>query len=207
MTARRRVCQADPPAVAPDQRPAAAAPLQVGVPGDPIGHRMEGDGRTHRLLGVERRVLHHHLSPARWRGWLPSIDAGWRSSMDRHRDHRAGISGDAAHARAGRRHRHAAGHRRLGRDRGEERLARGGPRRAGHSFNEALISEFPKGDTWIHGGFGARAGVPVHLDAARGRRRRRDRAGMGHAAAWCAVAALLSAAGLMHTISGLGDTS
>ena len=63
-------------------------------------------------------------------------------AVDRHRDQRAGVPGDAARARAGGRHRPAAGHRRVGRADGEERPARRGPgrRRRGRSARRSSAS-------------------------------------------------------------------
>ena len=49
----------------------------------------------------------------------------------------------------------------------------GGP---GGPFSESLIGEFQKSDTWIHGAFAHRAGVPLHRDDPLGRGRRRHRA-------------------------------
>jgi len=77
----------------------------------------------------------------------------------------------------------------------------------GHPFNEALIGEFLKGDTWIHGGFALEQGflfTSMLLAAAVVGVIERE---WVTAAAWCAVAALLSAAGLMHSYQWTdGDT-
>ena len=69
---------------------------------------------------------------ARWRGSRGPfpIDAGHGDRpVDRHRDQRAGVPGHAARARARRRHRPAAGDRRVGRADGQERAARRRARR------------------------------------------------------------------------------
>ena len=51
-----------------------------------------------------------------WIAWADSDRRGHGDrAVDRHRHQRAGVSGHAARARAGRRHRSAAGYRRLGR--------------------------------------------------------------------------------------------
>ena len=81
----------------------------------------------------------------------------------------------------------------------------GGP---DHPFSPALIGEFLKTDTWIHGAFSLEQGflfTAMLLSAAVvGVIERR----FVTAAAWCAVAALLSAAGLMHSYQWTdGDTA
>jgi AGZA family xanthine/uracil permease-like MFS transporter len=72
-------------------------------------------------------------------------------------------------------------------------------------FSEALIGEFRKSDTWIHGAFSLEQGflfTSMLLSAAVvGVIERRWVA----AAAWCAVAALLSVAGLMHSYQWTRD--
>jgi AGZA family xanthine/uracil permease-like MFS transporter len=66
-------------------------------------------------------------------------------------------------------------------------------------FSEALIAEFGKSDVWIHGAFSLEQGFlftsMLLAAAAVGVIERKWVA----AAGWCAVAALLSAAGLMHS--------
>src|SRR5947199_6816676 len=78
----------------------------------------------------------------------------------------------------------------------------GGPARP---FTEALIGEFQKNDTWIHGAFSLEQGflfTSMLLSAAVvGIIERKWHA----AAAWCTVAALLSAAGLMHSYQWTAD--
>ncbi|MFA6958428.1 MAG: NCS2 family permease [Thermoanaerobaculia bacterium] len=83
-------------------------------------------------------------------------------------------------------------------------LAKNGLRAAGlgtpdHPFGPAIVGEFLKSDTWIHGAFSLEQGflfTSMLLSAAVvGVIERRWRV----AAAWCAVAALLSATGLMHS--------
>ena len=59
-------------------------------------------------------------------------------------------------------------------------MAKNGLRAAGLGgpagpFSESLIGEFQKSDTWIHGAFAHRAGLPLHRDDPLGRRRRRHR--------------------------------
>ncbi len=81
----------------------------------------------------------------------------------------------------------------------------GGPARP---FSEALVGEFLKTDTWIHGAFSLEQGflfTSMLLSAAVvGVIERKWFA----AAAWCGVAALLSAAGLMHSYQWtLDDTA
>jgi AGZA family xanthine/uracil permease-like MFS transporter len=66
-------------------------------------------------------------------------------------------------------------------------------------FSEALIGEFQKNDTWIHGAFSLEQGflfTSMLLSAAVVGVIERKWTG---AAAWCAVAALLSMTGLMHS--------
>jgi AGZA family xanthine/uracil permease-like MFS transporter len=92
-------------------------------------------------------------------------------------------------------------------------MAKNGLRAAGlggaaGSFNESLIGEFQKSDTWIHGAFAIEQGflfTAMILSAAVvGVIRRR----WAVAAAWCACAALLSACGLMHSYQWTpGDTA
>ena len=83
-------------------------------------------------------------------------------------------------------------------------MAKNGLRAAGFGgpagpFTDALIAEFQKGDTWIHGAFALEQGflfTSMLLSAAAvGVIERKWLS----AAAWCGVAALLSAAGLMHS--------
>ena len=62
-------------------------------------------------------------------------------------------------------------------------MAKNGLRAAGLGgsagpFSESLIGEFQKSDTWIHGAFAHRAGLPLHRDDPVGGRRRRDRTAM-----------------------------
>jgi AGZA family xanthine/uracil permease-like MFS transporter len=77
----------------------------------------------------------------------------------------------------------------------------------GRPFSEALVGEFLKGDTWIHGAFSLEQGflfTSMLLAAAVVGVIERK---WTTAAAWCAVAALLSAAGLMHSYQWTdGDT-
>jgi AGZA family xanthine/uracil permease-like MFS transporter len=66
-------------------------------------------------------------------------------------------------------------------------------------FSEALIAEFAKSDTWIHGAFSLEQGflfTSMLLAAATVAVIQRE---WTRAAAWCAAAAALSAAGLMHS--------
>jgi AGZA family xanthine/uracil permease-like MFS transporter len=91
-------------------------------------------------------------------------------------------------------------------------MAKSGLRAAGLGgpagpFSEALIAEFAKSDVWIHGAFSLEQGflfTAVVLAAATvGVIERKWTA----AAAWCAIGALLSAAGLMHSYQWTaGDT-
>ena len=78
----------------------------------------------------------------------------------------------------------------------------GGP---GRPFSDALIGEFLKSDTWIHGTFSLEQGflfTSMLLSAAVvGIIERKWIA----AAAWCAIAAALSAAGLMHSYQWTAD--
>ena len=73
------------------------------------------------------------------------------------------------------------------------------------SFSDALIAEFAKSDVWIHGAFSLEQGflfTAMLLSAATvGVIERR----WVTAAAWCAVAALLSAMGLMHSYQWTPD--
>jgi AGZA family xanthine/uracil permease-like MFS transporter len=74
-------------------------------------------------------------------------------------------------------------------------------------FTDALIAEFQKGDTWIHGVFSLEQGflfTSMLLSATVvGVIERKWRA----AAAWCAAAALISSTGLMHSYQWTpGDT-
>ena len=75
-------------------------------------------------------------------------------------------------------------------------------------FTEALIGEFQKTDTWIHGAFSLEQGflfTSMLLSAAVVSVIERS---WFAAAAWCAVAALLSMAGLMHSYQWtFGDTA
>ena len=83
-------------------------------------------------------------------------------------------------------------------------MAKNGLRAAGLGgpagpFNENLIAEFQKSDTWIHGAFSLEQGflfTSMLLSAAVVAVIERRFTG---AAAWCALAALLSASGLMHS--------
>ena len=72
-------------------------------------------------------------------------------------------------------------------------------------FSDALIAEFAKSDVWIHGAFSLEQGflfTAMLLSAATvGVIERR----WATAAAWCAVAALLSAMGLMHSYQWTPD--
>jgi AGZA family xanthine/uracil permease-like MFS transporter len=70
---------------------------------------------------------------------------------------------------------------------------------AAHPFSAALIGEFLKSDTWIHGAFSLEQGflfTAMLLSAAVVGVIEQQWA---KAAAWCAAASLLSAAGLMHS--------
>jgi len=70
---------------------------------------------------------------------------------------------------------------------------------AARPFSDALIAEFLKGDTWIHGAFSLEQGflfTSMLLAAAVVAVIERQWA---KAAAWCAAASLLSAVGLMHS--------
>ena len=91
-------------------------------------------------------------------------------------------------------------------------LAKNGLRAAGmgapdRPFNEALVGEFMKSDTWIHGTLSLEQGflfTSMLLAAATVAVIERK---WRIAAAWCAVAAVLSAAGLMHSYQWTpGDT-
>ncbi len=97
---------------------------------------LEGDGRARRLLDPERRLLHPALPLRHARldrlGRADRRRHGDRA-LDRHRDHRAGLPGDAARARAGGRRGPAARRRRLGRAAVEERAARRRRRYAGRT--------------------------------------------------------------------------
>jgi len=76
---------------------------------------------------------------------------------------------------------------------------------AGRPFGEALIAEFQKSDTWIHGVFSLEQGflfTSMLLSAATvGIIERQWRA----AATWCGLAALISATGLMHSYQWTTD--
>jgi AGZA family xanthine/uracil permease-like MFS transporter len=83
-------------------------------------------------------------------------------------------------------------------------MAKNGLRAAGLGgavgpFDETLVAEFQKSDTWIHGAFALEQGflfTSMLLSAAIvGVIERRFTV----AASWCALAALLSATGLMHS--------
>jgi AGZA family xanthine/uracil permease-like MFS transporter len=70
---------------------------------------------------------------------------------------------------------------------------------AGRPFSEAIVAEFQKSDTWIHGAFSLEQGflfTSMLLSAAVVCVIERKWTAAG---AWCAIAALLSAAGLMHS--------
>ena len=75
----------------------------------------------------------------------------------------------------------------------------------GPTVTEALIGEFQKNDTWIHGAFSLEQGflfTSMVLSAAIvGVIERR----WATAGAWCAVAAILSATGLMHSYQWTAD--
>jgi AGZA family xanthine/uracil permease-like MFS transporter len=92
-------------------------------------------------------------------------------------------------------------------------MAKNGLRAAGlggpaGSFSDALVTEFQKSDTWIHGAFALEQGFlfsAMLLSAATVAVIERKWLA---AAAWCASAALLSAAGLMHSYQWtFGDTA
>ncbi len=92
-------------------------------------------------------------------------------------------------------------------------MAKNGLRAAGLGgpagpFSEAIVGEFQKTDTWIHGAFALEQGflfTAMLLSAAVVGVIERK---WFTAAAWCAVAALLSAAGLMHSYRWTpGDTA
>jgi adenine/guanine/hypoxanthine permease len=92
-------------------------------------------------------------------------------------------------------------------------MAKNGLRAAGLGgpagpFGESLIAEFQKSDTWIHGAFAIEQGflfTAMLLSAAVVAVIERR---WTVAAAWCACAALLSAAGLMHSYRWtFGDTA
>ena len=112
--------------------------LRLGVPDHDLHRpsRVEGARRARRLLGAERRVRHADL-PHGHAGVDRVGDADRRRhgdrAVDRHRDRRAGVPGDAARARAGGGRRPAARHRRLGRADGQERSARRRARRRGRT--------------------------------------------------------------------------
>ena len=76
---------------------------------------------------------------------------------------------------------------------------------AARPFSDALIAEFAKSDVWIHGAFSLEQGflfTAMLLSAAAvGVIERKWMA----AAGWCAVAALLSAVGLMHSYQWTAD--
>jgi len=92
-------------------------------------------------------------------------------------------------------------------------MAKNGLRAAGLGgpagpFSEALIDEFRKSDTWIHGAFSVEQGflftAMLLAAAVVGVIERR----WSSATAWCAVAALLSTVGLMHSYQWtFGDTA
>jgi adenine/guanine/hypoxanthine permease len=77
--------------------------------------------------------------------------------------------------------------------------------RAPRPFGEALIAEFQKSDTWIHGVFSLEQGflfTSMLLSAATvGIIERKWTA----AAAWCGLAAVISATGLMHSYQWTTD--
>jgi AGZA family xanthine/uracil permease-like MFS transporter len=78
----------------------------------------------------------------------------------------------------------------------------GGP---GRPFSEALIGEFLKTDTWIHGAFSLEQGflfTAMILSAAIVHVIERK---WTAAAAWCAAASILSAVGLMHSYQWTAD--
>src|SRR5262249_2512891 len=91
-------------------------------------------------------------------------------------------------------------------------MAKAGLRAAGmgtpeRPFTDSLIGEFLKGDTWIHGAFSLEQGflfTSMLLAAAVVAVIERH---WIVAASWCALAALLSASGLMHSYQWtMGDT-
>ena len=72
-------------------------------------------------------------------------------------------------------------------------------------FSEALIGEFLKSDTWIHGAFSLEQGflfTSMLLSAAVVSVIERH---WTRAAAWCAAASLLSAVGIMHSYQWTTD--
>jgi AGZA family xanthine/uracil permease-like MFS transporter len=92
-------------------------------------------------------------------------------------------------------------------------MAKNGLRAAGLGgpagpFSDALIAEFQKSDTWIHGAFSLEQGflfTSMLLSAAVVGIVERK---WLNASAWCALAALLSALGLMHSYQWtFGDTA
>ena len=92
-------------------------------------------------------------------------------------------------------------------------MAKAGLRAAGmgtpdRPFTDSLVGEFLKGDTWIHGAFSLEQGflfTSMLLAAAVVAVIERKWIA---AASWCAVAALLSAVGLMHSYQWTdGDTA
>ena len=142
---------------------------------------MEGARRARRLLGAERRVRHAHLPDRHARVDRlgdPDRRRHGDRALDRHRDHRAGVSGDAARACAGGRRRPAAGHRRLGRADGEERPARRRTRGAAGAVQRSAHRRVPEERHVDPRRLRARAGIPLHVDDPLGRRRRRHRAAM-----------------------------
>ncbi len=207
---RRRLPNA---AVAAGERPREhrRGALRIDISHDDL-HRasgLEGARRAGRLLGAERR-LHHRSSASTgtlaWIAWAIPIDAGmaivlWigivisaQAFQTTPREHAPAVvvgllpgigAWGALMAKNGL---HAAG--------------LGG---AGRPFSEALIGEFQKSDTWIHGAFSLEQGflfTSMLLAAAVVGVIERK---WTTAAAWCAVAALLSASGLMHSYQWTPD--
>src|SRR4029077_11950400 len=88
---------------------------------------------------------------------------------------------------------------------GQNGLKAAGMGTAARPFSDALIGEFQKSDTWIHGVFSLEQGflfTAMLLSAATvGVIERKWRA----AAAWCALAAVISATGLMHSYRWVMD--
>ena len=167
--------------------------LRIGVPDDDLhrASRVEGDGRARRLFDPERRVRdddlrHRHAGLDRVGD--PDRRRHGDRPLDRHDDRRAGVPGHAARARARRRRRPAARHRRVGRA-AWRRTGCAPPASAGRRGRSAKrsIGEFQKTDTWIAGAFAIEQGflfTAMLLSAAVvGVIERRWR----RAAAWCGV--------------------
>ena len=145
-----------------------------------IGHPgLEGARRARRLLDPERRVRHGDLPDRHARvdrvGDSDRRGDGDRA-VDRDDDRRAGVRRDPARAHARGRRRAAARHRRVGRAAGEERPARRRPRRPGRPVQRGADRRVPEERHVDRRRLRARAGLPVHRDAAVGGGGRRDRA-------------------------------